>query len=172
MLLAGDEVRRTQYGNNNAYCQDNEISWLNWHLAEKHQEMFRFFTQMIAFRQTHACLHSGHFLSGALNARGLPDVTWHGCQLYSPGWNDANSGVLACTLGGVADDPDLHVMLNMEMADLDFALPPVAGRQWYRVVDTALASPADIVEPGNEPRVATPIYRVQSHSVVVLIAKA
>ena len=172
MLLAGDEVRRTQYGNNNAYCQDNEISWLNWHLTEKNQDMFRFFAHMIAFRKAHACLHNGQFFSGALNARGLPDITWHGCQLYSPGWNDANSGVLACTLGGVADDPDIHVMLNMEMADLDFAIPPVAGRQWYRAVDTALPSPADIVAPGNEPRVTAPIYRVQSHSVVVLIAKA
>jgi glycogen operon protein len=134
--------------------------------------MFRFFAHMIAFRKAHACLHNGHFFSGALNDRGLPDVTWHGCQLNSPGWSDANSGVLACTLGGVADDPDLHVMLNMEMADLDFALPTVAGRQWYRAVDTALPSPADIVAPGNEPRVTAPTYRVQSHSVVVLIAKA
>jgi glycogen operon protein len=172
MLLAGDEVRHSQYGNNNAYCQDNASSWVNWHLVEKHQEMFRFCQRMIAFRKAHACLHQGRFFSGALNARGLPDITWHGCQVYCPGWDNPNSGVLAFTLGGIAADPDIHVMLNMEATGLDFALPTVAGQQWYRAVDTALPSPADIVEPGNEPLVAAPVYRVQSHSVAVLIAKA
>lgn len=172
MLLAGDEVRRTQYGNNNAYCQDNELSWLNWHLAEKHSEIFRFFKHMIAFRKAHACIHNGQFFTGARNARDLPDITWYGCQLYSPGWNDPNSGVLAFTMGGIGEDPDMHVMLNMEMTDLDMAIPAVAGRQWYRVVDTALPSPADIVESGNGPRITTTAYRVQRHSVVVLIAKA
>jgi isoamylase len=172
MLLAGDEVRRSQYGNNNAYCQDNAISWVNWHLLEKHQEMYRFCQHMIAFRKAHACLHQGRFFSGALNARGLPDITWHGCQLYSPGWDNPNSGVLAFTLGGIAADPDIHVMLNMETTALDFALPSLAGQRWYRAVDTALPSPVDIVEPGNESLITTPVYRVQSHSVVVLIAKA
>src|ERR1019366_9660663 len=81
MFVSGDEVRRTQWGNNNAYCQDNEMSWFDWGLVEKHGDMLRFFTKMIAFRKQHAILRRGKFFSGEVNQRGLADISWHGCRL-------------------------------------------------------------------------------------------
>src|SRR5205823_1669049 len=97
MILSGDDIRRTQMGNNNAYCQDNEISWFDWKLTEQHQGLFRFFKYMIAFRRNHANLCGGSFFTGEPNAQGQKDIDWHGCKLYSPGGNEPNSRVLAFT---------------------------------------------------------------------------
>ncbi len=176
MFVAGDEVRRTQRGNNNAYCQDNEINWFDWTLVEKRSDVLRFFSHMIALRKSHSILHRSRFFSGQVNRRGIKDIDWHGCRLYSPGWNDPNSRALAFTLGGFAqeaspEDVDMHVMLNMEWEDLDFDLPPLESRQWYRVVDTALPSPDDIVQPEKAIAVNGHVYRAQKHSVVVFISR-
>jgi len=171
MIVAGDEVRRTQHGNNNAYCQDNDLSWFDWSLTEKNTELLRFFQQMIAFRKTHPAVHRSRFFTGETNARGLADITWHGCLLNAPGWNDPNSHILAYTVGGFGDDADIHVMLNMDSADLDFELPAVAGRSWHRAVDTSLPSPDDIAEPGSELAISGASYRVNTHSAVVLISR-
>jgi glycogen operon protein len=181
MFVAGDEVRRTQYGNNNAYCQDNEVSWFDWRLVRQYRGMHRFFRQMIAFRKSHASLHRRSFFDGKqVNERGFPDITWHGCLLHRPGWFDPNSRVLAFTIGGFVldgmwDDTDIHVMLNMDGQTLDFEIPSLASRRWYRVVDTALPSPDDIAEdlanPGEEARTSGNVYHVTSHSVVVLISR-
>ncbi len=172
MLLGGDEVQRTQQGNNNAYCQDNAISWFDWTLPEKHPTMLRFFKQVIAFRKRHTTLQRSQYLTGATMARGLKDIDWHGCWLHCPGWFDPTSCVLAFTLGGTEDAADLHVMLNMDGKDLSFDIPPVGGRVWLRAIDTSLPSPADIANPGQELLVTTATYRVSSHSVVVLISQA
>jgi glycogen operon protein len=181
MFVAGDEVRRTQYGNNNAYCQDNEVSWFDWRLVQQYQGMQRFFRQMIAFRKSHASLHRKSFFDGKqVNERGFPDITWHGCLLHHPGWFDHNSRVLAFTIGGfvfedMQDDTDIHIMLNMDEQALDFEIPRLTSRRWYRVVDTALPSPDDIAEdlanPGEGASVADNVYHVTSHSVVVLISR-
>ncbi len=151
MFVAGDEIRRTQKGNNNAYCQDNEISWFDWTLAEKNRDTFRFFKQMMAFRKSHPNLQRNSFFKGQVNQRGLVDISWHGCRLNSPGWSDPDSRVLAFTLGGFADedsskDVDIHVAFNMEADDLDFDIPPLTDRKWYKVVDTAQPSPHDIAD--------------------------
>jgi isoamylase len=176
LFVAGDEVRRTQQGNNNAYCQDNEISWFDWAFTEEKSEMLRFFQQMIAFRKSHTILQRDCFFTGQVNQRGLPDIQWHGCHLNDPGWHDPTSRVLAFTLGGFVedgstDDTDIHVLLNMEANDLNFAIPQVNGRDWCRFVDTALAYPNDITEPGSEMAVLNDNYRVMSHSVVILISR-
>ena len=176
MFVAGDEVRRTQRGNNNAYCQDNEINWLDWTLLDKHPDVLQFFRQMIDFRKSHPILHRERFFTGKVNRRGVADISWHGCRLYSPGWNDPTSRVLAFTMGGFSEegslhDVDIHVMLNMDWEDLDFDLPPIEGRQWYRVADTALPSPEDAVRPEEAIQVSGNVYRVQKHSVVVLISR-
>jgi glycogen operon protein len=172
MILAGDEVRRTQQGNNNAYCQDSEISWFDWNRVAEEQGLFRFFKLMIDFRKRHPVLHRPRFFSGERNERGLLDIAWHGCQLFSPGWNDPQCRVLAFTMGGFDGDPDIHAMGNMDWQDLEFEIPEVPGRQWYRAVDTSLPSPDDIVEPGGE---AVPItgnkYRVNNRSIVILISR-
>ena len=172
LILAGDEVRRTQKGNNNPYCQDNEISWFDWDLTGRNRELLGFFRQMIAFRKRHPILHRSRFFTGNLNSRGLPDVVWHGCALNSPGWYDPNCRVLAFTLGGFDGDADMHVILNMEVSGLDFAIPPVEGRQWYKAIDTSEPSPKDFAEPGKEAIVSGDACSVRGHSVVVLISMA
>lgn len=171
MITAGDEIRRTQGGNNNAYCQDNEISWFDWNLAEKNAGLLRFYQRLIAFRRGHPVLQRSRFFTGEENARGLRDIAWHGCELHSPGWNDPNSAVLAFTLGGFDQDADLHVMLNMDGANLEFQLPAVAGRRWHRVVDTSLNSPDDIADPGSEISIEGDTYLVTGRSAVVLMSK-
>ncbi len=179
MFVAGDEVRRTQKGNNNGYCQDNEMSWFDWTLVEKNQDILRFFKQMIAFRKSHPQLRRTQFFKGQVNERGLADISWHGCRLFSPGWYDALSRVLAFTIGGFSEvdseDTDIHVMLNMDWNDLDFDLPPLLDRQWYKVVDTFESSPKDVAEnladPGTESIVPGPTCHVRNRSIVVLISK-
>ena len=174
MFVAGDEIRRTQKGNNNAYCQDNEISWFDWNLLEKNRDIFRFFKLMIAFRKEHPLLQRKSFYSGRVNKRGLADISWHGCLLNSPGWHDPMCKVLSFTMGGMetddSEDTDIHVILNMDWKDLNFGIPELEERKWYKVVNTAEASPDDIVEPGEEKVIAEKILRVKNRSVVVLIS--
>jgi glycogen operon protein len=169
MFVAGDEIRRTQQGNNNAYCQDNVVSWFDWQLVDTHPGLFRFWKGLIAFRKRHATLHRGRFFSGVVNERGLPDVSWHGTALNSPGWDDPQARALACTLGGEQGDPDLHVMMNMYWDNLDFELPTVAGRSWFRALDTSQPSPNDIADPGKESPAPGSSYTVQGRSIVVLV---
>ncbi len=173
MIVAGDEVRRTQKGNNNAYCQDNEISWFDWNLVQKNADIFRFFKLMIYFRKYHCnpTLRRRYFFSGEVNERGLWDISWHGCKLFSPNWDDPNSRVLAFTLAGFEGNADIHVMINMSWEALDFEIPFVSGREWYKTVDTAEPSPRDIVELGKETVVSDNLYLLQDRSVVILISK-
>jgi glycogen operon protein len=170
MLLSGDEVRRTQRGNNNAYCQDSELSWFDWSLVPKNRGMLRFFKQMIELRLSTAELHRTRFFTGAVNSRGLADVSWHGCRLHQPGFDDPSSGVLAFTLGGSDAGPDLHVMMNMEGEALDFDVPPLSGRRWLRAVDTGQPSPRDVLAPRDRVPHEGATARIESHSVTVLIS--
>jgi glycogen operon protein len=172
MFLAGDEVRRTQKGNNNAYCQDNETSWFDWTLVEKNSDLLRFWQRMIEFRRSHAAVRRRQFFTGAVSERGVLDVTWHGTKLGNPAWDDPEARTLAMTLGGFDGEPDIHAMLNMYWEPLDFELPEVPGRSWLRAVDTALEPPLDIADPGAEAPVAGNIYTLQGRSVVVLINRA
>ncbi|HEY4026706.1 MAG TPA: glycogen debranching protein GlgX [Candidatus Dormibacteraeota bacterium] len=171
MIVAGDEVRRTQLGNNNAYCHDDPLSWFDWRLTESNAGLLRFFSRTIANRRDHAELHRARFFTGEVNARGLADVSWHGCRLHCPSFGDGASGVLAFTLGARADGPDLHSMLNMEEHPLDFEIPALRGRRWYRQVDTALDPPNDIAEAGTEVPVEGGTYHVEPHSIAVLISR-
>jgi glycogen operon protein len=171
MFVAGDEVRHTQRGNNNAYCQDNEISWFDWRLVDEHSDLFRFWKLIIRFRKRHPSLHRSRFFTGQMNDRGLADIAWHGCQLNAPGWTDPQARALAFTVAGLGEDPDVHVMLNMYSDALDFEIPTVKGRKWYLAVDTAQPSPQDIADAGKEKLLKTDKLSVQGRSVVVLIAK-
>ena len=173
MIASGDEIRRTQKGNNNAYCQDNKISWFDWDLVEENADMFRFFKLMINFRKSycHLALRRRLFFSGEVNERGLADISWHGTKLFAPGWDNPDGNALAFTLGGFEESEDIHVMLNMYWDTLKFEIPAVEGRKWYKVVDTAQPSPMDIIEPGQETLVSSNVYSVRGRSVVVLISK-
>jgi len=168
MLLNGDEIRRTQRGNNNAYNQDNPTSWFDWTMTESNQDMLRFFRQMIAFRKTHPALTQPYFYRGEINERGLPDITWHGTRPNSPGFDDPEARALACTIAGFGGREDLHVMMNMFWKPLDFEVPFQFGRAWRRAIDTFAASPHDIVDPGQEAPAVDRICTVQERSIVVL----
>jgi glycogen operon protein len=169
MFVAGDEVGRTQRGNNNAYCQDNEISWFDWALLEENAELFRFFRQMIALRRRHASLRRRSFLSGGQNRRGLQDIRWHGLELDRPEWENASSRILAFTLAGEEPlEPDLHVMLNMDDAPHDFAVPDDDDRRWLLFADTSKPSPGDIAEPGQAVPFEGERYTVEGRSIVIL----
>ncbi|HET7238081.1 MAG TPA: alpha-amylase family glycosyl hydrolase, partial [Terrimicrobiaceae bacterium] len=171
MLLAGDEMRRTQRGNNNAYCQDNEISWLDWTLLEKHREVFRFVRLMIQFRQNHAALRRRQYYWGETDRHGRPEVTWHGVRLHQPDWS-YTSHAFAFTLSGFDSDADLHLMISAYTGPLRFELPPPHdGYGWFRCLDTSLPSPLDIADEGQELAVHAEGYDVAPRSVAVLIAK-
>jgi len=172
MLLGGDEFRRSQGGNNNAYCQDNPLSWFDWDLAAENDGLVRFFAGMIDLRKRFAALRRDGFFGSRVNDRGLAEVAWHGCRLGQAGWLDPLCRVLSFTLGGFNGDADLHIILNMYDLGLDFELPPIAGHQWARAVDTAKDSPDDIVDPGAEVPVDGPLYHAYGRSAVVLVSQA
>jgi glycogen operon protein len=171
MLVAGDEVGRTQQGNNNAYCQDNEISWFDWNLVDANPEMFRFFSTLLKFRLTHSVLRAPEFYTGLPNNRGVPDLTWHGTRLSAPGWDDPQARALACTIGGQGDDPDLHVMMNMYWEPMAFEIADVPDRHWTRAIDTALPSPADIAGSEAAQPIDSTTYLVSERSIVVLVSQ-
>ena len=171
MITAGDEVRRTQKGNNNGYCQDNEISWFDWELVEKNSEIFRFFKLMIAFRKRYGSLCRRGFFNGEINERGLADISWHGTKLFEPGWDDPNARAFACTLGGFDGAADIHLIFNMYWEALDFEIPQIKDRKWYKVIDTAEPSPTDILAPCQEVMISENSFFVKDRSIVVLISE-
>ena len=169
MILAGDEVLRSQHGNNNCYCQNNEMSWFDWRLIEQNKDMFRFVREMIGFRKRHSCLMRRWFVTGLKqDTYRFPDITWHGYRLNQPLWGDANARLLAYTLGTAAEEEDLHVILNMSDESPDIELPPVSGQKWFQAVDTWFPSPDDIRKPAHQKPVRGNSYRVHPRSVVVL----
>ena len=134
MLLAGDELLRSQQGNNNAWCQDNELGWVDWRLAETNADMLRFVRELIALRRRHPCLMRRHFLGGRnQGGGGLPEVSWHGTGSGEPEWDDPQARFLAFTLAAIdAKEEDLHVVLNMSEHSHRLALPELPNRVWYR----------------------------------------
>ncbi|QDS94458.1 Glycogen debranching enzyme [Roseimaritima multifibrata] len=172
MFVAGDEHRRTQKGNNNAYCQDNELNWVDWNLLDQEQSMFRFWKRVIAFRKQHQSLHRARYFTGDVNQRGIADIAWHGPEINQPGWHDPCGRALALTLGGFDAEDDLHIMLNMHWEELAFELPCVAGRTWRQAINTALPSPEDICEYGKEVSIANEkTFHVSGRSIAVLVSK-
>jgi isoamylase len=176
MLQMGDEVRRTQRGNNNAYCQDNEVSWLDWSLLDRHRGLFRFVQTLIAQRLR--WMGAGSEEAFALSLNELlrrAEIDWHGVRLGCPDWAD-NSHSIAFTLRlGRGRLPFwLHVMFNAYWEALDFDLPPApaAGSAgWQRWIDTSLESPEDIMDPTTAPMVPGTQYRVASRSVAALFVR-
>jgi isoamylase len=176
MLLMGDEMCRTQRGNNNAYCQDNEVGWLDWSLLDRNRGFHRFVRTLIAHRRRlmGATIEEGFELSLCELLR-RAEIDWHGVRLDAPDWsNDSHS--MACTLRtGPRHRPLwLHVMFNAYWEALDFDLPSaptsaVAG--WQRWIDTSLESPDDITDIGAAPLVSASQYPVGPRSVAVLISR-
>jgi isoamylase len=169
MLLMGDEVRRTQRGNNNAYCQDSEISWFDWSLLERHSDIHRFVKSLNAFRQRRDVVaEEGKLSLNQLLQRAK--IEWHGVVVNRPDWSE-HSHSLAFTMHSLRARFLIHGMLNAYWEPLTFELPPVpteAQQRWKRCVDTALASPDDFCPWEKAPLVAQATYVVQPRSVVFL----
>jgi len=173
MMLMGDEVRRTQGGNNNAYCQDNATSWFDWALLAKHADVHRFVSLLNARRVLRDVEHEKKRV--ALNQLLLQeDITWHGVKLGEPDWRHSSHS-LAFTVRLTMDRTHYHIILNAYWEPLEFELPLVAngtGDPWRRWIDTFLDSPHDIVEWERAPSVPGHSYRAEPSSVVVLFANA
>ena len=171
MIAMGDEVRRTQGGNNNAYCQDNEASWFDWTLLATHADVHRFVTLLNARRLLRDVEHERQRVSLTELLR-KANKAWHGVKLDQPDWRDESHSV-AFTVELRRDRMLVHVILNAYWKPLHFELPPVAasaGGQWRRWIDTALDSPYDIVPWQTAPSIDVAPYRVEARSVVVLFA--
>ncbi len=171
MLAMGDEARRTQRGNNNAYCQDNELSWFDWRAVENQPGLLRLVRGLIRFTQARTLFEEERFWNADSAANAAPQITWHGIHLNQPDWgHDSHS--LAFSLHNPEAQEHLHIILNAYWEPLAFDLPLLpAGQLWRRVVDTARPSPADLSEPGAEPIVTASRYTAQPRSVVILLAR-
>lgn len=167
MLTMGDEVLRSQGGNNNAYCQDNEVSWFDWTAVDREAGMLRFVSGLIAARR-HAqeLLDLPNDLSLA-DLLAVADIEWHGVELGRPDRSETSRS-LAFTIRGRS--VALHVIANAYWEALDFALP--ATTVWHRIVDTTLASPDDLTAAGDAPAISTASYHVGPRSVVVLASRS
>ncbi len=169
MLLMGDEVRRTQRGNNNAYCQDNEISWFDWTLLERHADIHRFVKSLIHFRLGLSLFREDRDMSLVQLLR-QARLRWHGIKADWPDWS-FHSHSLAFAVQGRRGL--FYLVLNAYWEPLDFELPllPSGARaSWRRVIDTSLESPEDFSSRTDSPAVDGTTYRVQPHSVALLIA--
>ena len=169
MLLAGDEVLKSQSGNNNGYCQDNELTWFDWSLVEKNAGMLRFVKQMIALRKRHPSLMRRRFLNGQpVEDRGINDIDWHGEKGRAPDWDDPASRILGFTLAATDDtEADLHVTFNMSDTTAIIKLPDFFDRRWQLAVNTAQASPADIRPPEQQKPYTQKQFSILPRSAVV-----
>ena len=145
------------------------MSWFDWKLLKKNQEMFCFTKGMIQLRKRHPCLMQRQFLSGTMNELSrLPDIAWHGLQLNEPQWADTSARVLACTLSRVGpEEEDLHIMFNMSEDTLFMELPKLKERIWHLAVDTECSTSRDIIEPKHQQAIKENTIQVCSHSIVV-----
>jgi len=179
MMLGGDEFGRTQGGNNNAYCQDNEISWFDWRLAESNSLLVEFFRKAIAFTRRFPVLQRRKFRLGEdLDADGIHDLEWFSPDLGDPAWGDQNARTLCFQLETGGDGARmgvdrLYFILNGDFASQWVKLPPLGPvRAWYRAIDSSLPDGADFAEPGEEVRVDPgDHYIVNPRSTVVLVAR-
>jgi isoamylase len=170
MISMGDEVRRTQQGNNNAYCQDNEIGWFDWRLVEKHADIHRFVTLLTARRvlwdpdPERQCLSLNQVLRKANKA-------WHGVKLGQPDWADSSHS-LALSAEAPNEKLMVYLILNAYWEPLDVELPPAGhgSHAWRRWIDTNLDSPHDIVDWQTAPPISGRSYRAGARSVAVLFA--
>lgn len=178
MILGGDEIRRTQGGNNNPYCQDNEINWFNWGLYHQHNDIFTFCRKAIEFRKRYSILYKKKFYRGLDGDKdSVPDILWFNQHLKTPQWNDQDQKLLCYQIDGSEVPSDLgnyHLffILNGGTGECSARLPGYKGMKWYRVVDTALDPGDDFLNPGEEKLLQNQQeYHTKAHSIVVLLGR-
>ncbi|MFI5367503.1 MAG: glycogen debranching protein GlgX [Spirochaetia bacterium] len=180
MILGGDEFRRTQRGNNNPWCQNNEISWYDWRFLARHADIHRFCRELIRFRLRHPAFLRPEFYNGKNSPHTtIPDITWLTEQAEPADWAPEHRTLALLIDGNKSeidadrDDNDILIMFNASTEEVLFTLAPIPqGKEgWYRALDTALPSPRDIVPPGEEERLNRETYRVEARSTVVLLSR-
>jgi glycogen operon protein len=177
MILMGDEMGRTQGGNNNTYCHDNDLNWLDWSLLDCNHDLYHFTRNCIRFRQNHDVLRGReHLRNQDYLGTGYPDVSWHGTQVWKPDWR---GNVLAFLLSGrytregTANDDFIYVAMNMHWEALALELPQLPeSTHWHVFANTSVPQPDDIYEPGQEPLLGNQTsFIAGAHSVAILVGK-
>jgi glycogen operon protein len=179
MLLMGDEMGRTQYGNNNAYCHDSELNWLDWSLLKINADLFRFVKTCLAFRNAHPVLRSReYFRNEDYMGSGYPDISWHGIKAWQPIWAEGWQALAFMLCGkharsGTVKDDFVYVAMNMDWESHGFELPRLpVGMTWHVVANTAMSPPEDIWELGMEPVLSEQSWiMVGDRSVVILVGR-
>lgn len=166
MFLMGDEVRRTQKGNNNVYCQDNEIGWFDWDLVQKNAGLLRFVKGLISFTQGCEIFKIEELLATTEDID-EPHIAWHGVELNKPDWSK-NSRTLAFSLFHPEADEVIHVMVNAYWKSLKFQIPELKERHWYKVVDTSASAPDDFIDSGDARSVDRKFVDVMDRSIVII----
>jgi glycogen operon protein len=179
MILMGDEIGRTQQGNNNTYCHDNDLNWMDWRLAETNADLLRFTSHCIAFRHAHPVLRNReHYRNYDYVGSGYADITWHGTQAWNADWS-GGSRVIAFMLcgkhakSGSIEDNYIYIAINMHWEPLTFEIPaPPQGMTWHIFANTGMETPNDSYEPGREPALSDQQHiLVGDRSVVILVGK-
>ena len=165
MLLGGDEFRRTQRGNNNAYCQDNETSWCDWSFLEQHQEIYRFTRGLIAFRRAHPMLSMEHFYTEA-------EIHWFSPHGDLPHWTNPKDKQLACLIHE-SEHQALYLMFNASLETVTFHLPSMPNKtRWHLAVDTSHEVLHDMGGADDEPLVdRVQAYHLPPRSSAILVAR-
>jgi len=178
MLLGGDEFLRTQQGNNNAYCQDNLISWFDWELALKNQDMLDFTAKLIKLRQSYPVLRRREFFRGRISGvNNVYDIKWFDDNLRIPNWNNFQSKIICAELNAAVDPqvPEhyfLFIIFNSDDLMREVRLPEHKNITWWRIIDTALSADSDFLPEGMEEKVPEQdCYNADPHSVVLLLGK-
>ena len=161
MLLGGDEFRRSQQGNNNPYCQDNETSWYDWNNLKQHEDIYRFARRMIAFRKAHPTLSREQFYTDF-------EISWFNAHGDTVDWNDPGLKAFACEIRET-EHSRLFLMFNACWEATDFVLPSAPGMDtWQLAVDT---SREESEEPSESQRVNSKIYSAAMHSSAILLSQ-
>ena len=179
MLVAGDEFRRTQNGNNNAYCQDNEISWIDWDRQQKNGDLIRFTRSLIRFRRNQPTVRRKTFLSGVPDSKdGWSDVSWYSPLGTAVDWNSGDLPIICLLASPVAEeDPEgtgrnVLMMINSSVMGCRFLIPTIAkSKKWRLFLDTSLVSPADIYPDMDGPNLpANGRYTLPQKSLAVYVS--
>jgi glycogen operon protein len=171
MLLMGDEVRRTQRGNNNCYCQDNDISWFDWDLVERNAGLLRFVKLLIKSRLRRDMARD-EFSMSLQQWLSRAKFKWHGVKLDHPDWSE-HSHAIGIEVESLSGSIRMHYIINAYSDALTFEIPRLNGTApWRRWIDTSLPTPEDICSWEDAPEVTGQTYKAPHHSMVVLICKS
>lgn len=179
MILMGDEIARTKYGNNNTYCHDNELTWLNWANLDRNQDIFEFFKHCIAFRKAHSVLRQKHhFHHKDMVGSGYPDISWHSTRAWQLDWGEhiRTLAFMLCgehAMNGANFDDYIYVAMNMHWEDHEFELPQLPyNLEWHVSVNTGENAHPNTHPINAEPRLQEQRYfLVGARSVVILVGK-